>query len=69
MTGDDFRLDRENRGLSQEQMAAQMKVSVDVVRSIESGGIPRPANRFKVAAFYGKTVSEVWPLDQRKDAA
>lgn len=69
MTGEDFRLDRENRGLSQEKMAAEIGVSVDVVRSIEAGGIPMPANRFKVAAFYGKKVAEVWPLDQRKDAA
>lgn len=69
MTPEDFRLDRENRGLSQKGMAARVGVSEDVIRSIEAGRVPMPANRLKVAAHYKKKVLDIWPLDEREKAA
>lgn len=65
MTGDDFRIDRENRGLSQKAMADLLCVTEDVIRTIEAGRVPQPVNRFKVSAFYGMKVVDLWPVDER----
>lgn len=68
MTAEQFRLDRENRGLSQKGMADLMGVTEDVVRSLEAGRLPQPANRLKVAEFYKTTITDLWPLDDRAAA-
>jgi ribosome-binding protein aMBF1 (putative translation factor) len=58
----DIYADRVNRGLSQEQLAAEIGVSVDVVRNLEAtGNRPRPSNALAVATFYGTTVTDMWP--------
>lgn len=69
MTGEEFRKDRENLGLSQKGMAERLKVTEDVIRTIEAGRMPRPAGRLAIAAHYGKTVLEIWPLEDRKAEA
>lgn len=59
----DIHTDRINRGLSQQQLADQIGVSVDVIRNLEdSGARPRPANARAVAAFYSLSVTDMWPL-------
>lgn len=68
MTGADFYADRINRGLSQDGMAEVVGVSVDVIRTIESGRRPQPANALRVAKFYGRTILELWPETRRAAA-
>lgn len=64
----DIYTDRLERGLSQEGLAEEIGVSVDVVRNLEATGRrPRPANALRVAAFYGETVTAMWP-DERAAA-
>jgi ribosome-binding protein aMBF1 (putative translation factor) len=54
--------DRVNRGLSQQQLADEIGVSVDVIRNVErTGKRPRPANALRVATHYGLMVTEMWP--------
>lgn len=64
------REDRLNRGLSQQQLADVIGVSVDVIRNIEATGArPRPDNARAVAAHYGSTVTEMWPIEREAAAA
>lgn len=57
---------RINRGLSQQQLADEIGVSVDVIRNLEeSGARPRPANAAAVAKHYGLTVMEMWPVERQ----
>lgn len=57
-----FKADRINRGLSQHAFAALLGVSVDVVRNLEeTGNRPQPANARKIAEFYGRVVTDMWP--------
>jgi len=59
----DVRVDRVNRGLSQQALADAVGVSVDVIRNLEdTGNRPHPANALKVAVFYGLSVAELWPV-------
>lgn len=62
MTAGEVRVDRLNRGLSQQALADEIGVSVDVIRNIEAGNRPRPGNALKVAQFYGRTVIDMWPV-------
>ena len=56
--------DRMHRGISQQEMADLIGVSVDVIRNLEAtGNRPRWANARKIAEFYGMTILECWPLD------
>lgn len=61
--------DRMARGLSQEEMAELVGVTVNVIRNLEAtGNRPHWRNARKFAAFYGETVGELWP-PQRRAAA
>jgi len=61
-----FRLDR---GLSQQAFADDIGVTVDVVRSIETGRRPTPANALKVATYFRSTPSEFFPASGERAAA
>lgn len=63
-----FKAERLNRGKSIDAFAADVGVTPDVIRHLEAGGQPRPANALKVAAYFGLTVTHVWPPN-RKDVA
>lgn len=65
----DIQEDRLNRGLSQQELADEIGVSVDVIRALENtGNRPRPANALLVASFYGTTVTEMWTAESKVSA-
>lgn len=58
-----MRTDRINRGLSQQELADKIGVSVDVIRNVEeTGNRPRPANALAIARFYDSDVVDLWPV-------
>jgi transcriptional regulator with XRE-family HTH domain len=60
---------RINEGMSQQQLADQIGVSVDVIRNLEANGSrPRLDNARLVAQHYGISVAEMWPIPQRSAA-
>ena len=65
----DLRADRLNRGLSAEEMAKKIGVKPHVLRYVEkTGNRPLPSNAFKIARFYGVSVTDMWPEDEREPA-
>lgn len=64
-----FKVERLSRGWSQERMAAAIGVSPDVIRTLEKGGIPAPANRIKIADFYKRPILDIWSLEALERAA
>lgn len=60
-TNFDLRVERLNRGLSRARLAEQIGVTERVIGLAERGARPRPANAFKIAAYFGRTVTELWP--------
>ncbi len=69
MKASDFIRDRKDRGMSQQAMAVTIGVSVDVIRSLETGRYLQPANALKVADFYEKRVTDIWPIESKAAAA
>jgi transcriptional regulator with XRE-family HTH domain len=65
----DLKAERLNRGLSLDALAAAVEVPKSTLARMEHGVIPRPAVRLKVADFYGKSVTDIWPIDAKAAAA
>lgn len=64
----DLRAERLNRGKSIEAMAADIGVTKRVLQAAENGARPHPPNALKIATFYGKTVTEMWPTEEASAA-
>jgi transcriptional regulator with XRE-family HTH domain len=63
----DLRTERLNRGLSLQEAAETIGVEASVLSRAERGDTtPTPGNAFKIATFYGRKVTEVWPLDDER---
>lgn len=60
----DLQAERLNKGLSIRQLAAEIKVSAASVARAEAGESIHPANAKRIADFYGKSVTDIWPLDK-----
>lgn len=70
MTSGDLRAMRLNRGLSSREAAEQMGIEHRVLLRAENGeSTPHPGNAFKIAAFYGYKVTDVWPVPQVERAS
>lgn len=65
----DLKSERLNKGLSVRQLAAEIKVSAASVARAEAGESIHPANAKRLADFYGKSVTDIWPVDSPKAAA
>jgi lambda repressor-like predicted transcriptional regulator len=61
--------ERLNRGLSVSAFAHEAGVPEHVVRHAEKGGVPQPANAFKIASFLGVRVTDIWPTERDGAAA
>lgn len=67
----DFLAERLNRGMSAEAIAGEIGIPPHVYRHTEKGGRPTPANALKIASFFDRKVTEIWPPDPQpaQDAA
>lgn len=63
-----FLAERLNRGMSAEAIAAEIGIAPHVYRHTEKGGRPTPANRLKIATYFGKSVTDIWPPDEQEAA-
>lgn len=54
--------ERLNRGLSLRMAAEAIGVSLPVLSRAEAGGGLHPANKLKIAKFYGYEVTDIWPI-------
>lgn len=61
-----FLAERLNRGMSAEAIATEIGIPPHVYRHTEKGGRPTPANALKIATFFGKTVTEIWPPEPQE---
>lgn len=68
MRARDLEAARLNRGMSREQLASAIGVTPRVIRYVEEGGRPRPWNAKKIADFFGSSVTDLWPLEERTAA-
>jgi DNA-binding XRE family transcriptional regulator len=60
---------RLNAGHSPESLAKELGVSNVTIRTAErTGRRPQPQTAKKIADFFGKTVTEIWPVAERKVA-
>jgi transcriptional regulator with XRE-family HTH domain len=60
----DLKSERLNKGLSVRQLAAEIKVSAAAVARAEAGESIHPANAKRIADFYGKSVTDIWPVEK-----
>jgi len=61
-----LKADRLNRGLSAAAAAKEMGIQKNVLLNAESGtSVPRPESAFKIADFYGYSVTQIWPVKVR----
>ena len=59
---------RKQRGITQEQMAADLKVSRQTIGSLENGRYnPSITLAFRIARYFGMPVEEIF-IDQEDDA-
>lgn len=60
------RLLRENRGLSQGQLAEELRVSRQTVNAVETGRyLPSLPLAFAIARFFGRPIEEIFHDDER----
>ena len=64
-----FTKERLDRGLSQAAIAAEIGIATSVWGRLENGNSVSPANALKVATFFGRTVTDIWPIDPEAAAA
>lgn len=61
--------ERKNRGLSQHEMARRIGVTRRVYQAAEAGTRqPRGENALAFARFFGRDVTDLWPIDDREAA-
>jgi transcriptional regulator with XRE-family HTH domain len=53
--------ERLDKGWSIERAAHEIGIAPNTLRRLEAGGVPYPATGFKVAQFYDRRPSELWP--------
>lgn len=59
----DFKAERHNRGLSLDALSEKTAIPKSTLARIERGVVPAVSTQFKLATYYGKTVTEIWPLE------
>lgn len=64
-----LRTHRFNRGLSLREAADEIGVTFDVLQRAERGAQTRPRAAKKIADFYGCRVTDIWPVDEERQAA
>lgn len=60
----DLAAERRNRGLSQEEMAAEIGVTRRVLGAAENGAQPRGRNATKIARYFSVEVTDIWPVEE-----
>jgi hypothetical protein len=60
-----LRAERLDRGLNLKQAGILTGVNWWVLRDAEQGRIPQPANRRRIAEFYGVKPSDIWPIAEQ----
>jgi DNA-binding XRE family transcriptional regulator len=54
---------RTDAGLTQAELAERTGVPESVVRRAEAGAYPRPGWRLKLAAYFDRKPSDIWPVE------
>lgn len=65
----DLRSERLNRGFGIRALSREIDVPEQTIRRAEEGLGISPANAFKIARFFGRQVTEIWPLDDQNGRA
>lgn len=60
---------RLNKGLSIRAAAEEMGIAEQSLRRAEGGQSVLPRVAFKIAGFYGRKVTDFWPVDAPVEAA
>lgn len=60
---------RLNRGLSIADAAEEIGVTYDILEGAEKGRRPHPRNALKIASFYDRKVTDLWPIDEPDEVA
>lgn len=55
---------RLSRGLTRKAAAEEMGVPYSTLRHVERGGKPHGPTAKKIADFYEKPVTELWPIEE-----
>lgn len=55
--------ERLNRGYSIRRLGKEIGVPEQSIRRVERGERVSPENAYKIAAFYGYKVTDLWPLE------
>jgi len=64
-----LKADRLNKGLSAKAAADVIGIKKNVLLNAESGAsVPRPETAWKIADFYGYSVTDIWPVDDKAAA-
>jgi putative transcriptional regulator len=67
MVTNDVRQRREDRGLSQGQLAAELRVSRQTINAIETGRyLPSLPLAFAIARFFGRRIEEIFHVDEHE---
>jgi len=65
----DLEKERLNRGLSLSGMAAEIGIARNTLKSAAAGDPIHPASALKIAEFFGKKVTDIWPIEDTEAAA
>lgn len=60
-----LKAERLNRGLSIKQAAEEIGITPATLGRAEDGESLHPNNAFKIATFYGKAVTDIWPVEEK----
>ena len=67
MVTNDVRQRREDRGLSQGQLAEEVRVSRQTINAIETGRyLPSLPLAFAIARFFGRCIEEIFHVDEHE---
>lgn len=58
----DLKAERLNRGFGLRQLAREIGVPEQTIRRAEGGGGISPSNAKRLADFFGRQVTDIWPL-------
>jgi DNA-binding XRE family transcriptional regulator len=65
----DLEKERLNRGLSFSGMAREIGIARGTLQSAADGDAIHPSSALKIAKFFGKEVTDIWPLETEAAAA